>query len=131
MTQPDKRRLSGSACPVDQLQWFVNRTLSAENRAAVEEHLAECASCQAEVQVWIELRQAVRGVSTRTPEPRGDLLPLIEQRLDLLPSPAASSWPQHLLQVGWLVLSVAGEHLLAQTRLLRRADGKSQPSSMS
>jgi hypothetical protein len=119
MTPHDKRPLSRSACPVDQLQWFVNRTLSAEDRAAVEAHLAECASCQAEVQVWTELRQVIRGVSTRTPEPRGDLFPLIEQRLDLLPSPAAS-WPRHLLLACWLVLSVAGEHFFAQARLIRR-----------
>jgi hypothetical protein len=120
MTQHDKRRLSRSACPVDQLQWFVNRTLSAEDRAAVEAHLAECVSCQAEVQVWAELRQAMRGVSTLTPEPKGNLFPLVERRLDLLPTPAVSSWPQHLLEACWLVLSVAREHFFAQARLVRR-----------
>lgn len=120
MTQHDKRRLSRSACPVDQLQWFVNRALSAEDRAAVETHLAECASCQAEVQVWTELRQAMRGVSASTPDPRVDLFPLIEQRLDLLPSPVVTSWPRQLLQACWLVLSVAGEHFFAQARLVRR-----------
>ena len=120
MTRPDEYHLSRSACPVDQLQWFVNRTLSAEDRAVVEAHLAECASCQAEARVWTELRQAMRGVSARTPEARADLFPLIERRLDLLPAPAPSSWLHHLLEVCWLVLSVAGEHFWAQARLIRR-----------
>ena len=120
MTQHDKRCLSRSACPVDRLQWYVNRTLSARDRTAVEAHLAECSSCQAEVQVWSELRQAMREVSAHTPEPRGDLFPLVERRLDLQPSPVPSSWSYRLLQAYWLVLSVAGEHFFAQARLVRR-----------
>lgn len=119
MTRSDAHRLSRSACPVDELQWFVNRTLSAEEQSAVEAHLARCVSCQAEVRIWTELRQAMRGVSAQTPEPRADLFPLIERRLDLLPALAPWAGPHRLLQAGWLAF-VAGEHLLAQARLIRR-----------
>jgi hypothetical protein len=120
MTRPDEPRRSRSACPVEQLQWFANRTLSAEEQAAVEAHMVGCASCQAEVRVWTELRQAMRGVSAQTPEPRADLFPLIEQRLDLLPSPAPWFGLPRLLQACWLALGVGGEHLFAQARLIRR-----------
>jgi Putative zinc-finger len=120
MTPPDEYRLSRSSCPVDQLQWLVNGTLSPQECSAVEAHLTGCASCQAEVRVWTELRQALQGVGAQTPEPRADLFPLIEQRLDLLPSPVPWFGLPRLLQVCWLVLSVIGEHLFAQVRLIRR-----------
>ena len=120
MTLPDEHRLSRSACPVDQLHWFANHTLSAEEQAAIEAHLAECAFCQAEVRDWTELRQAMRGVSAQTPEPRADLLLLLEQRLDLLPSPAPWFALPRLLRAGGLALGVAGEHIAAQARLIRR-----------
>jgi hypothetical protein len=120
MIRPDEPRRSRSACPRDQLQWLVNRTLSAEEQAAVEAHLTDCAFCQAEVQVWNELRQALRGVSTHAPESRADLFLLIEHRIDLLPSPAPWFGLLRLLQAGWLVLSVSGEHVFAQARLIRR-----------
>lgn len=120
MIPPDEPRRSRSTCPIDQLYWLVNCTLSPEERSAVEAHLSGCAACQAEIQVWAELRQAMQSVSVQTPEPRADLFPLIEQRLDLLPAPALRAGLRRLLQVCWLALSVAGEHLLAQTRLIRR-----------
>lgn len=120
MTPPDEPRRSHSTCPVDQLYWLVNRTLSPEERSAVEAHLAECASCQAEVRVWTELRQAMQSVSAQTPEPRLDLFPLIEQQLDLVPMPERWARLPRLLQVCWLALSVAEEHVVAQARLIRR-----------
>lgn len=120
MTPPDEHSLSRSACPVDQLRWFVNHTLSPEERSAVEAHLAGCTACQAEVKVWSELRHAMQTVSARTPEPRADLFALIEQRLDLSSEPAPSMGLPRLLQGCCLALSVAGEHLLAQARLVRR-----------
>jgi hypothetical protein len=120
MTQPDEHHLSRSICPVDQLQWFVNRTLSAEECSAIEAHLAGCASCLAEVRVWTELRQAMRGVSAETPEPRADLFALLEQQLDSLPASAPWLWLRRLVQACGLSLSVGGEHVWAQVRLIRR-----------
>lgn len=120
MTLHHKHHRSRSTCPVDQLEWFVNHTLSAKEQAAVEAHLATCAACRAEVAIWAEVRRSLCEVSVHTPEPRADLFPLIEQQLDLVPSPALWSWLPRLLQVCWLVLSVGGEHLFAQARLLRR-----------
>lgn len=111
---------SHSRCPVDQLQWFVNGTLSEQERRSIEAHLIECAACRTEVAAWSELRQAMRGVSAQTPEPRADLFVQIEQRLDLVPSLARRFYLPHLLRVCWLVLSVAAAHFLAQARLIRR-----------
>jgi hypothetical protein len=120
MTQHHEHGLSRSRCPVDQLEWFVNQTLSAEERAAVEAHLTKCATCRAEIAVWTELRQAMRGVSVRTPEPRADLFIQIEQRLNGLPSRAPWSRLRSLLPACWLALTVCGEHFWAQARLIRR-----------
>jgi len=120
MTLHHEHHFSRSHCPVDQLEWFVNQTLSVEERAAVEAHLTECAACRAEVAVWTELRQVMRGASVRTPEPRADLFIQIEQQLDVLPSPAPLAWLGSLLQVCWFALTVSGEHFRAQARLIRR-----------
>jgi hypothetical protein len=120
MTLHHEQHFSRSHCPVDQLEWFVNQTLSASERAAVETHLTKCAACRAEVAVWTELRQAMQGVSIRTPEPRADLFTQIEQQLDALPSPAPLAWLGSLLWAGWFALTVGGEHFQAQARLIRR-----------
>jgi hypothetical protein len=120
MTRPDEHRLSRSTCPVDQLQWLVNQTLPADEQAAVEMHLAECAACQAEVRAWAGLRQAMRGISAQTPEPCADLFSLIERRLAPVPSPAPWLGLPRLLRACWLALGVSGEHVFAQARLIRR-----------
>lgn len=120
MTLHDEHTHAHFACPVDQLEWFVNRTLSAEEQAVVEAHLAACAACRAKVAGWAELRQVMREVSARTPQPRADLFIQIEQQIDLLPVSAPWSWLQRLLQACWLALTVCGEHFWAQARLMRR-----------
>ncbi len=120
MTLHHEHHFSRSTCPVDQLEWFVNGTLSAEEQGAVEAHLTECVACRADIAVWTELRQAMRGVNARTPEPRADLFAQVERQLNLLPSPAPWFWLRSLLQACWLVLTVCGEHFRAQARLIRR-----------
>lgn len=116
----NEQHFSHSACPVGQLEWFVDQTLSREERQAVEAHLSECAACRAEVATWTELRRAMSEVSAHTPEPRADLFALVEQRLELAPAPVRWSWVLHLLQLCWLILRVSGEYALVQARLLRR-----------
>ncbi len=120
MTLHHEHHFSRSHCPVGQLEWFVNQTLPASERATVEAHLTGCAACRAEVGVWIELRQVMQDVSTRTPEPRADLFMQIERQLDVLPSPAPLIWLSSLLQACWFALTVCGEHFRAQARLIRR-----------
>lgn len=120
MTLHHEQHFPHSHCPVDQLEWFVNQTLSAEEQAAVAAHLAECASCQAEVNVWTELRQAMRGVSAHTPAPRADLFLQVEQQLDALPVSPLWSRLRSLPQACWFALVVCGEHFRAQARLIRR-----------
>ncbi len=120
MTLHHEHHFSRSTCRVDQLEWFVNGTLSAEEQVAVSAHLTTCVACQVDVAVWTELRQAMRGVSARTPEPRADLFAQVERQLTLLPSPAPWFWLRSLLQACWFVLAVGGEHFWAQARLIRR-----------
>ncbi len=120
MAMHHQQHFSRSTCPVDQLEWFVNQTLSVKQRAVVAAHLAQCATCRAEVEAWTELRQALRRVSTQTPEPRADLFIQIEQQLDMLPSPAPLFRLRSLLQACKFTLTICGEHFLAQARLIRR-----------
>ena len=120
MTLHHEHHFSRSTCPVEQLEWFVNRTLSVEDRSTVEEHLVQCAHCRAEVATWTELRRSLQEVNTRTPEPRADLFLLIEQRLDLLPAYAPWFRLHRLLQACWLGLLAGGELFRVQARLLRR-----------
>ena len=118
MSLHNEDALPHSTCPVDQLEWFVNHTLPAEEQALVAAHLASCAACQGRVAALTELRQAMRDVDARTPAARADLFAQIERRLDAASSPAARLRP--VLQACWLVVMIGGEHLWAQTRLIRR-----------
>lgn len=120
MAFSDARRRARAACPTDQLRWYANRTLPPEDYAAVAAHVAECAACQAEAQEWAELRQALRGVAAQTPEPTAELFALIERRLNAEPERAVAARLRGWLQGAQAALEVAGQHLLAQVRLLRR-----------
>ena len=93
----DQQHLSRSHCPVDQLEWFVNGTLPAKERATIEAHMMECAACRVEVVAWTELCLALRGVSARTPEPQADLFTQVERQLDGLASPVPGRWLHALL----------------------------------
>jgi hypothetical protein len=120
MTLNHEDQFSRFTCPEDQLEWFVNHTLPASERAAVEAHLTVCTSCQEEVRNWTELRQTLQTLSVSTPEPRTDLFFQIEQQLDR--RSRITPWPrlQELVQACWFALTVWGEHFRAQARLLRR-----------
>jgi Putative zinc-finger len=118
MVLHDEERFSRSNCPVDQLAWFVNRTLPPEERAVIEVHLTECVACRADIAVWAELRLSIREVSIQTPVPRADLFARIEGRLDVQSS--LTFWLRSLFQACGFALTVCGEHLWAQARLIRR-----------
>ncbi len=101
---------SRDGCPVDQLEWYANRTLPAAERVAVEAHLAGCAACRSDVEAWTELRQALRGVLAETPRPRPDLLAALDRQTRGVM--AASPWRR--------TLAVVTDHLRLQVRLIRR-----------
>jgi hypothetical protein len=121
MTQQHEQHFSRSACPVEQLEWFANHTLTMEERATVEAHLVHCAACRAGVAAWSSLRQSLQNVSMRTPEPRADLFALIERHLEVAEeSPASWFWLQSCVQTCWLFLTVSGALFRVQARLIRR-----------
>lgn len=88
----------------DLVPWFVNGTLGAAERAAMERHLDECADCRGEVHSQRELMQAMRAQPQVEAMPRASLRRLwnridahaLPQRADATPSarrqPAASRW---------------------------------------
>ncbi len=115
----DKAFLSSSrsACPIEQLSWYINQALSAEERAEVETHLAECAACRLDVADWDNVREAMHTVSMFTPQPRADLFSLLEQEIYRSePRSLIRQLPQVIYRGG----SIVFEHLWAQLRLIRR-----------
>lgn len=120
MTEPFEHSFARSACPVEQLEWFANHTLSVEEQRIVEAHLEQCAACREEVAAWRELRLSLRSASLHSPEPRADLFPLIEQRLEQLAAPEPWSHLRSSLQRSGQAVSICAEHLMAQARLIRR-----------
>ena len=66
MTEHFEPSFARSACPVEQLEWFANHTLSVEEQRIVEAHLEQCAACREEVATLRELRLSLRSASLRT-----------------------------------------------------------------
>lgn len=118
--------LPDEPCPRNQLEWYVNGSLSAEERASVERRLTRCQTCRADAHTWDELRQRLHEVNVHhTPAPRADLFALIERRLDSIPrqSPA-----ERMPDIAYTVddrsqarppLRAIGELIWTQARILR------------
>ena len=53
--------------PAELLPWFVNETLSTEERYAVEQHIATCPQCQQEIALLQEMRSHVKGTRSESP----------------------------------------------------------------
>lgn len=107
-------------CPIDQLEWFANQSLPEAEQITIKAHLAHCATCQAQVTVWMELHQALQNAKRQTPEPRADLFLRIEQQLDLLPVSTPWSRFQMLPQAFLSHLTTWADHFVVQARLIRR-----------
>lgn len=114
----DKSHLNTRAnCPVEQLEWFVNNTLSVEEYNAVEMHLKCCVACRQEVAEWADIRVVLQIANTLTPLPRADLFCRIEQQIN---TSLSRSWMEeiaHFISQRWAILF---EHCSVQLRLIRR-----------
>jgi hypothetical protein len=106
-----------AACPVERLVWYSNETLPAEERAAIESHLAHCKACQRDMADWSALRTAMQAAEALTPQPRADLLARIEQRLDVA-APHVVLW--HRIQRFASRPAILLTLCRAQVRLIRR-----------
>ena len=73
-------------CPIDLLGWYANQTLSPQDQAAVEAHLASCADCRRDFAQWMTLRHALHQSDAFVPRPRADLFALVEAQLDDAPT---------------------------------------------
>jgi len=98
------------------LPWYVNETLEAEERALVDEHLAECAECRSDLDGEQALAREV--ASLPVDAERG--WAALAEKLDHAPVPANDLGPVRLLRrrisVGWAAasqLAVAAALLLA------------------
>jgi len=57
--------------PEDLLPWYVNNTLSADERVQVETHMVECEDCRNEVKFLQKLRAGIQQDSVSVPEELG------------------------------------------------------------
>ncbi len=53
--------------PAELLPWFVNETLSTEDRQTVEQHLESCPQCQQEITLLQKMRTHVKEIRTESP----------------------------------------------------------------
>ncbi len=53
--------------PEELLPWFVNETLSTEERHSVEQHLDTCPQCQQEIELLQKMRTHVKEIHTESP----------------------------------------------------------------
>lgn len=93
----------------DLLPWLVNGSVSAEERAAVEEHLQGCAECRDELSFQRSLRQALITERSFELEPQAGWQRL-SARLDAAPAEAiedAPHGPIRALRGGWMPWLVA------------------------
>jgi anti-sigma-K factor RskA len=78
----------GHAASAELLAWFVNGTLEAGERAAVEAHLASCAECRAQVDFWRQLTPHVSSAPA-APAPHPSqfrrLVARLDEELDAVP----------------------------------------------
>ena len=88
--EPTTRRL-GHDQAWELLPWLVNDTLGAEERRAVEAHVAGCAECRAEVEQCRNLGEQVRGASV-SPSPHPAQLQGLLRRID--EGERGRRWPQ-------------------------------------
>jgi anti-sigma factor RsiW len=59
---------------IELLPWYVNATLSSEEKAIVASHLEGCAECAGEVRSLTAMRKAVIAVGDQAPDPSPFLL---------------------------------------------------------
>jgi anti-sigma-K factor RskA len=88
------------------LPWYVNATLSAEDRAMVDAHLAECAECRDELASERSLATAVAGLPVEMEQSWA----AFEKRLDSAPVPArlrpVPLW-RRPVAAGWMAAPLA------------------------
>lgn len=103
------------------LPWYVNGTLSGEEAAEVETHLAACANCQQERQALQFLASAVKASSEALPPPSADLMESVMARVRAAAdagSPREKPFRSWLMipvfsRPGWAVAQLATVILLA------------------
>jgi putative zinc finger protein len=67
---------------VELIPWYVNGTLETAERQTVDDHVAGCARCQAELASERELAQAVQGAEAVAPSPHPAQLARLLARID-------------------------------------------------
>lgn len=68
------------------LPWFVNGTLTVEERQAVEDHLAVCAVCPDEFVALLQVQSALRRELADAPEPSSALWEKVERQTVMAPA---------------------------------------------
>ncbi len=87
------------------LPWYVNGTLEAAERRRLEEHLADCPACRAELEAEQAVAEALRAGAEEAPAPHPQQLERLLERLDEAPEPQPASarrpWTRLAPRRGW------------------------------
>lgn len=115
----------------DLVPWFVNGSLGAAERAALEHHLDECADCRGEVHAQRQLMQSMRAQPQVEAMPRASLQRLWD-RIDAqaLPEHADDRPParQRLASPRWFAAAAAGIVLALGTTLVLLGPWRTEPA---
>lgn len=104
-------------CSAQQLAWYVNHTLSMKEREAVKAHLEYCSNCQHTLAELSAIRSSLSQTNALVPQPRNDLLALVEAQIE---SQTPRARIQRALHISASALNVLLQHSKMQYRIVRR-----------
>jgi hypothetical protein len=97
MKEHPTKEASGG-CPgeiVELLPWYLNNTLTPEERRRVEAHTASCSACRREIRQWQALQATVREMGDAVQTPMAEGLDALRRRIEQEREPAVS-WGERL-----------------------------------
>ena len=101
--------------PDDLLPWYVNNTLSADDRARVETHMAECEDCRNEVKFLQKLRAGIQQDSVSAPKELGLKRLLRDVKKEKRKRVAAPAWMRLALAASVAIIVLQNIVLFNQT----------------
>jgi anti-sigma factor RsiW len=114
--------------PIDALHEAIDGRLSGASRAALERHLAECASCRREFELLSALKRTLPGPAAEAPPVPADLEARVRRALDAEDRSAAPAPPAPTARHAWIAWAVAAAAVVVAALLWTTRDSTSAPA---